>query len=203
MFVERDAKWPLENSLLGHQIAAQFFNPFPLALWHPSSSSPPCLACILLISPPVILALVSPYSIPLPPNSASPFFSLFDSQNHRWVVYFCDPVGPHLFGQKGIWVIAQLEGRNWDLNTPHSSQQHEMQRRRWSRGEEKQNKMGSESKKKKRKGYRESKGQCEFFLFFCISPSTLLVSLQPRNMCMSVLKLLTTQKLQSHQTLSV
>lgn len=87
MFVERDAKWPLENSLLGHQIAAQFFNPFPVALRHPSSSSPPCLACILLISPPVISALVSPYSIPLPPNSASPFFSLFDSQNHRWVVF--------------------------------------------------------------------------------------------------------------------
>lgn len=48
----------------------------------PSPSSPSCLTHILLIPPPVVLALVNLHSIPLPPIQISPSASL--STNHRW-----------------------------------------------------------------------------------------------------------------------
>lgn len=79
MFVEMDAKGPLENS---HVVTTDGIKVFATFSLH--------------ISPPVTSALVNLHSIPLSPNSTSPFFSLFDafprkptenrSQNPVWVV---------------------------------------------------------------------------------------------------------------------
>lgn len=171
-------KWPLENSNLGHHVA--IFSTLSLLHYDPSSSTLPCLLSrILLISPPVISALVNPHSVPLSPRSISPFFSpslmpgVFSLRPRE---RFSEPkAGGHstqrccetsflaLFfvflwpcWASCIWRIhTQLERRNWDL------------KEHWEEveAEEEARHERQKLKKKWRKGYRESKSLLHFPFF--------------------------------------
>lgn len=69
IFVVRDAKWLLKNTDLYSSYCLVSFTLILL----------PCDPCFvrILISPPVISALVTPHSLHFPDNSTSPYLSLF------------------------------------------------------------------------------------------------------------------------------